>query len=123
MSIYPEDYARIITPAPWDSVDAMDVRRIMSKWIQSLKDPGVKSENWRKGWRSGLKKTAIGSENKLPVEKREQESKVKDVRKDNVTVDKEEVLDLRVKKQSSRIKTLSDSETDVEEVKRQRMEV
>ncbi|XP_045198590.2 gelsolin-related protein of 125 kDa-like [Mercenaria mercenaria] len=61
MAIYPVDYAKIVTPSPWDSTEGMEVRRIMSKWIHSLVEPAVKSRNWRRGWRNGLKEKVLGT--------------------------------------------------------------
>jgi hypothetical protein len=50
MAIYPDDYAKLkITPAALNFTEGMKARRIMVKWIHSLKDPGVKIENRRKG--------------------------------------------------------------------------
>lgn len=107
MAIYPEDYARITEPAPWDSLDAIEVRRIMSKWFNTLKNPAVKSDNWRRGWRNGLKvmnSKLNKTERRKPTEKKKSANSEMDFeinRKNKVDENTNEgVLDLSLKLKS-----------------------
>lgn len=54
-SIYPEDYVKINNIESWTSADAVEARRLVMKWTEQQPDSFIKKENWRQGWRTGMK--------------------------------------------------------------------
>jgi hypothetical protein len=55
MSIYPRDYARIVTPEPFSSNLAIEARRLIIKRLGVEANAGARLELWRTGWRDGMK--------------------------------------------------------------------
>ncbi|XP_053392020.1 translation initiation factor IF-2-like [Mercenaria mercenaria] len=54
-SVYPEDYARLIKPEPWDSGIAMEARRLMMSWAEKQEDSMTMRDKLRTGWKVGIK--------------------------------------------------------------------